>query len=62
MLLVWAVLRGGSQSGASVFKQHEHLDAFHLKSLLKQLQSFITEMREPTITVLLSHLNMEHDT
>jgi len=62
MILVWAVLPGGSQSGASVFKQHEHIGAFHLKSLQKQFQSFITEMREPTITILLRHLNMEHDT
>jgi hypothetical protein len=62
MLLVWAVLRGGGQSGASVFQQHEHLGAFHLKSSLKQPQSFITEMRERTVTILLSHLNMEHDT
>jgi hypothetical protein len=62
MLLVWAVLQGDNQPGASVIKQHERLGTFHLKSLLKQLKSFITEMREPTITILLSHLNMEHDT
>ena len=65
MLLVRAVLQGGSQSGASVIKQHEHLGAFHLKSLLKELQSFITEMREPTnhCSVLLSITNkLQHYT
>jgi hypothetical protein len=54
MLLVWAVLRGGSQSSSST--------GVIERVFAETISKFYYWNEWPTVTILFSHLNMEHDT